>query len=238
MIAAIYFLQLHRILFSSSLRIVFFYSSFIILRLFSLKSKRKEGEDKNKKRYSLSCLLFCFGLAACSKSNDANVNYQYYLNAYIQNVKYSTNSVSTFLLANQQGCVANKSYNLTNVGQINVDAYYLDCYFKYYTNNVDFVNTKPGAHKIFDGGALLTTADCNCDLVIGLVDNSIPNFFNNTVLQSTNIAHNVTAITKKDSTANSMTYLVTGNFSCNFKNTNNVIIPVVGNYAMPVKVAR
>ena len=190
------------------------------------------------KRYLFSVLIFCLGFIACGKDNTTNSDYPYYLNTYIQNVKFSTSSVASFLLANQQGCVANKSYNLTNVGQINVDAYYLDCYMKHYSNNADFAATKPGAHKIFDGGSLLTTADCNCDLVIGLVDNSIPNLYNNTVLQSTNIVHNVTAITKKDSTVNSMTYIVTGNFSCNFKNTNNVIIPVVGNYVLPVKVAR
>lgn len=188
-------------------------------------------------RYIFLGLIFCLGLAACNKTDD-NANYPYYLNAYIQNVKYTTNSVSTFGISNQQGCVANKAYDLTNVGQINVDAFYLDCYFKHYTNNVDFASTKPGSHKIFDGGSLLTTADCNCDLVIGLVDNSIPNLFNNTVLQATNIVHNVTSITKKDSTANSITYIVAGNFSCNFKNTNNVVIPVVGNYSIPIKEAK
>ena len=192
------------------------------------------------KRSLVAVLFFCFGLAACSKSsNNNNATYPYYLNVYINNVKYTTSSVSTFGISNQQGCVANKSYDITNVGQINVDAYYLDCYFKHYTNNVDFVtSTKPAAHKIFDGGSLLTTGDCNCDLIIALVDNSIPNLFNNTLLQSTNIVHNVTSIVKSDSTANSITYKVSGNFSCNFKNTNNVIIPVVGTYVMPVKEAR
>ena len=190
------------------------------------------------RRYLLSILIFCFVLLACGKDNTNNATYPYYLNTYIQNVKYSTSSVATFLLANQQGCVANKNYTLTNVGQINVDAFYLDCYIKHYSNNVDFAPTKPGSHKIFDGGSLLTTSDCNCDLVIGLVDNSIPNLFSNTVLQSTNIVHTITAIAKKDSTANSMTYVITGNFSCNFKNTNNVIIPVVGTYSVPVKTAR
>lgn len=189
------------------------------------------------KKYLLAGLIFCFGLAACSKSNN-NSSYPYFLTVYIKNVKYSTNSVSTFGLPNQQGCVANKSFTLTSVGQINVDDYYLDCYIKHYANNVDFATVKPGAHKIFDGGTLLGTTNCNCDLVIGLVDNSIPNLFNNTLLQPTNAVHNVTAITKKDSSANSMTYLVTGNFSCNFKNTNNVIISVVGNYVIPVKEAR
>jgi hypothetical protein len=191
-----------------------------------------------KNRWLFAYLIFCFGLASCGKTNDSNVSSPYYLNTYIQNVKYSTNSVSTFLLANQQGCVANKNYTLTNVGQINVDAYYLDCYMKHYTNYVDFANVKPGAHKIFDGSSLLATNDCNCDLVIGLVDNNIPNLFFNTTLQSTNIVNNVTSIVKKDSTATSMTYIVSGNFSCNFKNTNNVIIPVVGSYSIPIKEAR
>ena len=190
------------------------------------------------KKYVLGSLLFCFALAACSKSTDTNGSYPYYLNAFIQNVKYSTSSVSTFGLSNQQGCVANKSYALTNIGQINVDAFFLDCYFKHYTNNTDFTTTKPGAHKIFDGGVLLTTSDCNCDLVIGLVDNSIPSLFNNTLLQSTNIVNNVTSISRKDTTATYITYIISGNFSCNFKNTNNVIIPVVGNYMIPIKESR
>lgn len=190
------------------------------------------------KRYLLASLLFCFGLAACSKSSDNNTNYQYYLNVYIQNVKYTTSSVSTFVLPNQQGCVAGKNYNLTNVGQINVDAYYLDCYIKHYTNNADFAPLKPGPHKIYDGGLLLATSDCNFDLVIGLVDNSIPSLFNNTVLQPTNIVNNITHITKKDSTASYISYVITGNFSCNFKNTNNTIIPVVGTYSVPLKEAK
>lgn len=190
------------------------------------------------KRYLLVALILSFILAGCSKSSTDNSTYQYYLTVYIQSVKYSTSSVTTFGLPNQQGCVANKSFNLTSVGQINVDAYYLDCYIKHYANNVDFAPIKPGTHKIFDGGTLLGTNDCNYDLVIGLVDNSIPNLFNNTILQSTNTVHNVTAITKKDSTANSMTYAVTGNFSCNFKNTNNAIISVVGSYVIPLKEAR
>ncbi len=190
------------------------------------------------KRYLVICFIVCFGLAACSKSSTKNAAYPYFLDVYIQNVKYSTSSVSTFGLSSQQGCIANKSYYITSVGQINVDAFYLDCYLKHYSNNVDLAPVKPGAHKIFDGGTLLGTTNCNYDLIIGLVDNSIPNLFNNTILQSTNIVNNVTAIAKKDSAANSYTYAITGNFSCNFKNTNNTIIPVVGNYVIPIKVAK
>ncbi|HEX3024465.1 MAG TPA: hypothetical protein VHP12_04575 [Chitinophagaceae bacterium] len=190
------------------------------------------------KKYSLAGMIFCFFFAACGKTSDNNSNSPYYLNVYIQNVKYSTSSVSTFGLPNQQGCVANKSYDLTNIGQINVDAYYLDCYIKHYSKNADFTSTKPGAHKIFDGGLLLTTADCNLDLVIGLVDNSIPSLFNNTVLQPTNIVNNITSITRKDTTATYITYAVAGNFSCNFKNTNNAIITVVGGYVIPFKEAK
>ena len=186
----------------------------------------------------LGTLIFCFALAACGKSSSNNVSSPYVLDAYIENVEYSTNSVSTFILANQQGCVANKNYTLTNMGQINVDAYYLDCYIKHYTNNVDFSPTKIGAHKIFDGSSLLATGDCNCDLVIGLVDNNIPNLFFNTTLQTTNSVHNVTSISKKDSTTTTITYIIKGNFTCDFKNTNNKIIPVVGSYTIPIKVAR
>lgn len=175
---------------------------------------------------------------ACSKPDEIATNYEYYLNAYINNVKYSTSSVATFVQANQSGCIASKSYSLTNIGQINVDSYFLDVYLKHYSKNTDFSTTKPSAHKIFDGGQLLSASSCNCDLIIGLIDNNIPSLYNNTILQSTNVVNNITAITLKDSTVSTYTYLVTGNFSCTFKNTNSVNIPVVGNFAVPIKVAK
>ncbi|NDA64498.1 MAG: hypothetical protein EBX50_21085, partial [Chitinophagia bacterium] len=149
-----------------------------------------------------------------------------------------TNSVSTLVLANQTGCLTTKSYSVTNVGQINVDSFFLDCYIKHHNKNIDIATMKAGAYKIYDGGQLLSSSGCNGDLIIGLVDNSIPSIFNNTILQSTNIVHNITNITKKDSTTTTITYVITGNFSCNFKNTNNRIIPVVGTYKLPLKAAK
>ncbi|MEI8111064.1 MAG: hypothetical protein WCH59_08740 [Chitinophagia bacterium] len=188
-------------------------------------------------RFLFSCLIGCVGLA-CGKDDETLTNYDYFLNTYINNVKYTTNSVSTLVLSNQTGCLSTKLYSVTNVGQINVDSFFLDCYFKHYTKSIDFALMKTGTFKIYDGGQLLSSTGCTGDLVIGLVDNSIPSIFNNTILQTTNIVHNITSITKKDSTANSITYVVAGNFSCNFKNTNNRIIPVVGTYKLPVKAAK
>jgi len=177
-------------------------------------------------------------LFACKKSNDGTINYPYHLNATINSINYTTNSVATFGLNNEPGCIANKSFDVINVGQINVDDYYLDCYFKHYTNNIDFVSTKPGNHRIFDGGDLLKANQCNGDLIIGLIDNNIPNLYNNTILQPNNIVNKITNITKIDSSVNTITYSVKGNFSCSFKNTNNVIISVSGDYALPVKEAK
>jgi hypothetical protein len=208
----------------------------IIVRVFIL-TWEKYFKNIFMQKLLISAFLFSI-LLGCSKSKDLNLESPYYLNAIIKNVKYSTNSVATFKVPNQKGCLATRVYDVTNIGQINVDDYYLDCYMKHYTNNVDFVNTKTGTRKIFDGGLLLSSSSCNGDLIIGLVDNNIPNLFNNTVLEPTNIVHNLTSIIKKDSTSASMTYVVSGNFSCNFKNTNNEIIPVVGSYSFPVKVAK
>ena len=177
-------------------------------------------------------------LSACSKPDVTDNNYGYSLDTYINNVKYTTSSVATFVQPNQLGCVANKTYSLTNVGQINVDSYFLDVYLKHYSINVDFATVKTGAHKIYDGGQLLSATTCHYDLIIGLVDNSIPSIYNNTILQTTNITNNITSIVKKDSTTATYTYLVSGNFSCNFKNTNNATIPVVGSYTIPLKIAR
>lgn len=179
--------------------------------------------------------ILLFLLSACKKSNDGTLNYPYHLNTTINTTNYVTNSVATFGLKNETGCVANKSFDLTNVGQIDVDAYFLDCYFKHYTNNIDFSSTKPGYHRIFDGGDLLKSNQCNGDLIIGLVDNNIPNLYNNTILQSNNIVNRITNITKIDSSDNTITYSVSGKFSCSFKNTNNVVISVSGDYVLPVK---
>jgi hypothetical protein len=192
---------------------------------------------KNKFNIFLFVLLM-IGVSACSKPDPYTSNYDYFLDAYINNVKYTTSSVASFVQQNQSGCVANKTYTLTNLGQINVDKYFLDVYLKHYSKNSDFSSVKPNAHKIYDGGQLLSASTCNCDLIIGLVDNSIPSIYNNTILQSTNIVNNITVITKKDSTAATYTYLISGNFSCNFKNTNNAVIPVVGNYSIPIKVVK
>lgn len=187
-------------------------------------------------RFLFLCLIGSIGLA-CGKDEDTT-NYEYFLNTFINGVKYSTNSVSSFVLSNQSGCLSTKTYNVTNVGQVNVDSFFLDCYFKHFNKNIDIATMKVGTFRIYDGGQLLSSTGCNGDLVIGLVDNSIPSIFNNTILQTTNIVHTITNITKKDSTANSITYVIAGNFSCNFKNTNNRIIPVVGSYKMPVKAAK
>lgn len=186
----------------------------------------------------ISALFIILVNISCSKPDASSSNYDYFLDVYINNVKYSTNNVSTFVQNNQTGCVANKVYTLTNIGQINVDNYFLDVYLKHYSKNTDFASVKPAAHKLFDGGQLLNGTYCNCDIALGLVDNSIPSIYNNTILQSTNMVNNITSITKKDSTVATYTYIINGNFSCNFKNTNNVTIPVVGNFSVPIKVAR
>ncbi len=193
-------------------------------------------------KFLMTVMIFSFLFSACSKSTGDTTVYPYYLNITINKVAYTTNSVASFGLTNEAGCVANKSFDLTNVGQFNVEDYFFDCYFKHYTNNSDFASTKPGTHKIFDGGDLLKSTQCNCDLIIGLVDNNIPNLYNNTILQPTNIVNTVTSITNiskgTDSLAGNIVYAVAGTFSCYFKNTNNVVIPVTGTYKMPMKEKR
>jgi hypothetical protein len=178
---------------------------------------------------------FLFGLISCKKNDNQSTNYPYHFNVTINKINYTTNSVSTFGLTNEPGCIANKSFDLTNIGQINFDAFYIDCYFKHYSYNTDFAITKPSSHRIFDGGDLLKSNQCNGDLIIGLVDNSIPNLYNTTILVPTNIINKITTITKIDSTTTTITYSISGNFSCTFKNANNIIIPITGDYVIPIK---
>jgi hypothetical protein len=191
-------------------------------------------------RFLSLAAFFCFivvGLS-CGKDDETTENYEYYLNTFINNIKYTTSSVSTLVLGNQTGCLNSRTYSVTNVGQINVDSFFLDCYIKHFNKNSDITSIKVGTYRIFDGGQLLSSAGCNGDLIIGLVDNSIPSIFNNTILQSAGITHTITNITRKDSTPATITYVITGNFKCNFKNTNNRIIPIVGTYRIPIKAAR
>jgi hypothetical protein len=183
--------------------------------------------------YILSLLLF--GLSSCKKNDIQTTNYPFHFNATINKINYTTNSVSTFGLTNDPGCIANKSFDLTNIGQISVVAFFIDCYFKHFSFNTDFALTKPGSHRIFDGGDLLKSNQCNGDLIIGLVDNSIPNLYNTTILVTTNIINKITNISKIDSTNTTITYSISGNFSCSFKNANNIIIPVTGDFVIPIK---
>lgn len=188
--------------------------------------------------YLAALTSFVVAGLSCGKDDDANTNYEYFLNTFINDIKYTTNSVSTLVLGNQTGCLTTRTYSVTNVGQINVDSFFLDCYMKHFNKNSDITAMKVGTYRIFDGGQLLSSAGCNGDLIIGLVDNSIPSIFNNTILQTTGITHTITNITRKDSTPATITYVITGNFKCNFKNTNNRIIPIIGSYKIPIKAAR
>lgn len=182
----------------------------------------------------MAIFVFLF-ILSCKKTDTQTTNYPYHFNVTINKVNYTTNSISTFGLSNEPGCVANKNFDLTNIGQINVEAFFIDCYFKHYSNNVDFALTKTGTHRIFDGGDLLKSNQCNGDLIIGLVDNNIPNLYNTTILLPSNIINRITNISKVDSTSNSITYSISGNFSCNFKNANNITIPITGDYVIPIK---
>ncbi|MFC4232358.1 hypothetical protein ACFOW1_10680 [Parasediminibacterium paludis] len=191
------------------------------------------------KKYLIYALLVSILLQGCKKATDTTAAYPYHLNVSINKVNFTTNSVARFGLSNEAGCVANKSFEVTNAGQIDVDAYFLDCYFKHFTNNIDFKNTKTGSYKIFDGGDLLKANQCNGDLIIGLTDNSINNLYSTAILQPTNIVHKITNISIVDTTAaTTITYSVSGNFSCNFKNANNVIIPITGDYVLPIKIIK
>ena len=191
-----------------------------------------------KKKYFVYLLLLTASFQACKKTADTVTNYPFHLNVSINKVNFTTNSVARFGLSNESGCIANKSFEVTNAGQIDVDAYFLDCYFKHFTNNIDFKNTKPGNYKIFDGGDLLKATQCNGDLIIGLADNSISNLYTTTILQPTNIVHKITNVSISDTTATTITYSVSGNFSCSFKNANNVVIPITGDYVLPIKVVK
>jgi len=186
---------------------------------------------KNEVILFISLVLFSLSNISCSKSSSSSSssssNYQ--MDATINGSKYSWQSIGTFSFDNNPGCVTNKSYILTNAGQITSAQYNLDVLVKTYRNASDFT-TSVGAHSLYPSYMLYTSSTCNFDISVDLTQNG-----SSCTLQSTSLVNNITSISKANETSSYILYTVSGNYSCSFKNSSNVIIPVTGNYTTQVQ---
>jgi hypothetical protein len=87
-----------------------------------------------------------------------------------------------------------------------------------------------GAHSIQTDYNLESSSTCNFDISVGLQQNN-----KECTLQNTSKVNNITSVSKASETSSYILYKVSGNFSCNFKNSSNVIIPVSGTYTTYVQ---
>ena len=179
--------------------------------------------------FSITFLVSLF--ISCSKSDSSNsaTNQKYRMDATINGTKYTWENLGTFSFDNNPGCIASKSYILTNAGQITSTQYRLDVLVKTYRVASDFV-ASTGAHSIQPAYKLESSSTCNFDISVDLTQNDT-----DCILQNTSKVNNITSVSKASETSSYILYKVSGNFSCNFKNSSNVIIPVSGTYTTYVQ---
>jgi len=177
-----------------------------------------------------SIIFFSSLFISCSKSDSSTStsNSQYHLDATINGSKFSWQSIGTFSFDMNDGCVANKKYILTNAGQITSAQYNLDVMVKTYRTATDFV-ASTGAHSVRSSDALYSSSTCNFDISVDLDQNG-----SSCTLQTTSLVNNITSISKASENSTYVRYAVSGSFSCNFKNSSNVLIPVSGIFTTQV----
>lgn len=176
-------------------------------------------------------------LSACKKNgNDETASSDYFLKVSIKGQNYEKNediSFNIFQVTSQTGCVAGKPYSMSNINQIDVSAYFFDLFIFHFENAASFTGSKTGSYNIYDYNG----TPCNLGLVVALDDESFPSFSQKEcTLQTGSLVNNITKLTKVSETSTDIKYNIEGNFSCNFKNFSNVLIPVTGSYRTWIQV--
>ncbi len=103
----------------------------------------------------------------------------------------------------------------------------------FYRSNADFKNSKPGTYTISNYGIDLFKTYCNLNFNISLRDNNATGNKSTTFVTGT---HTVSTITFLNTKSNYSEYLVGGQFTASFKNSDNVTIPVTGSYQKVIQV--
>jgi len=179
--------------------------------------------------FAVVFLLIIFN--SCKKSDTTSSRSQnYFLTATINGQPYTVNEVTGFDFSDRSGCITNKRYQTSVISQIDVAAYFLDVYIHHYQNYADFNGTSSGPYSIFEDIIGSVDNACNMDLAIALDDNAFSFPGSSCALQTNSLVNNITNVTRVSETSTDVKYDVEGNFSCNFKNNNNVVIPVTGSY--------
>ena len=160
-------------------------------------------------------------------------NNSYFMNATINGQPYSTDDVGIFGFGNQDGCTS-QNYHLDNIGQIDLANYFLDVYVFRFENNVDFSALSPESGNVIDYYDYFfddNLVKCNFDLAVALRDEQQSD--TQTTLNPSG-THTVTSITQVDQSSTDITYAIEGTFSFSVTNSVGAVIPITGNYRIPL----
>lgn len=158
----------------------------------------------------------------------------YFLEVSVNGQTFTQKSaISVFGFENQNGCDT-KLYNHQNISQIDVVSCFVEVNLTHKQNKVDFANSTSGTYAVKSEDMFSMTnpypygISCNLDLVVSFQDKTTANQ-ETTLLPSSRI-NNITALSISKESSTATTYNITGNFTCTFKNSKNISIPVTGRY--------
>jgi hypothetical protein len=187
------------------------------------------------KYFFASFILLFFLNIACKKTSVLSLDD--YLNITVNGVDYNRVTDSGYLFTNQNGCVSNKPYVLEKVGQVSTSTFFFHLYINYYQNNSDFMNAVPGDYSVTPA---FIPNNAPCNLGIELSCDSVPHTTSSAwVLQNSgNNTYSVKSISAMGETSTSKMYQVIGEFSVNFKDSTNKLIPVSGKFQKTLSVLK
>lgn len=176
----------------------------------------------------LSVILLIIG---CS-SDTSNSSSSDYLEIIVNGKTYKNEIYSSGSgFSGQSGCI-NKPHFLAFMSDIENSNLSLSSEILHLQNETDFKSSVVGKYKTVSS---YSTSDCNLDLKLSFLDKT--QNVQSTQIQSGGV-NTITSISKGNSTSTDTEYIVNGNFSSNFKNNSNVIIPVTGKYQITVLVLK
>jgi len=133
-----------------------------------------------------------------------------------------------FNAGDQLGC-GSMPYMITTLSDIVTSKLEFCTDIKYYQNNEDFKDSKPGNYQITNG--VDYPSSCNLCLEVCFIDKSQENDF--TRIQPGGI-HTVTKIQEYESSNTEVYYVIHGEFTCSFLNSVNEIISLTGKYQITI----
>lgn len=116
-----------------------------------------------------------------------------------------------------------------NIMEIDLSALFFSADLACYEEYTDFQQSVPGSYNINDGIFFINPCNSNLDIVLTFNDNTLPDD-TKLALQPSNRVHTVTSIKQHSKSDNDIEYVVTGTFSCTFKNVENKTYSVSGSY--------